>query len=109
MLAVGDPLGLEVTVTSGIVSATGRSLDVAAGAGASSTLTGLIQDDAAVNPGKSGGALVDLAGHVIGTTTAIASLSSSATTPSGSIGVGFAIPSATALSVARTLDPSPWC
>lgn len=109
VLAVGNPLGLADTVTSGIVSATGRSLDVAAESsatgGSSTSLSGLLQDDAAVNPGNSGGALVNLAGQVIGINTAIASLSSSTTTQSGSIGVGFAIPSATALSVAHQLDP----
>ena len=87
VLAIGNPLGLEGTVTSGIVSALNRSVPVSGDDGSSETLTGAIQTDAAINPGNSGGALVDAEGRVVGITTAGASLSGS-----GSIGVGFAIP-----------------
>ena len=118
VLAIGNPLGLSETVTSGVVSALGRDLTVAtdsdstgsdSGSGlpgqsstATETLTGTIQTDASINPGNSGGALVDASGRVVGITTAAASLSSSS---SGSIGVGFAIPIAKALAIAKTLSP----
>ena len=87
VLAVGNPLGLDETVTSGIVSALNRSVPVSGDNGSSETLSGAIQTDAAINPGNSGGALVDADGRVVGITTVGASLSGS-----GSIGVGFAIP-----------------
>ena len=113
VLAIGNPLGLSETVTSGVVSALGRDLTVATDSDSSSgfpgqtstateTLTGTIQTDASINPGNSGGALVDASGRVVGITTAAASLSSSS---SGSIGVGFAIPIAKALAIAKTLSP----
>jgi putative serine protease PepD len=89
VLAVGNPLGLSDTVTSGIVSALDRTISVAGDNGATETLRGAIQTDAAINPGNSGGALVNAAGQVVGITTASASLSGQ---DSGSIGVGFAIP-----------------
>ncbi|MDR7349437.1 S1C family serine protease [Glycomyces algeriensis] len=92
-VAIGSPLGLEGTVTTGIVSALDRSMTVSGeqgGAGqSSSTLSGLIQTDAAINSGNSGGALVNGDGELIGINTAIA------TTDSGSIGLGFSIPSNT--------------
>jgi putative serine protease PepD len=94
VVAVGSPLGLQGTVTTGIVSALQRP--VAAGgssAGADSTIDA-IQTDAAINPGNSGGPLADAAGHVIGLNTAIASVASGggAGQEGGSIGLGFAIP-----------------
>ena len=95
VLAFGAPLGLENTVTSGIVSARGRSIDTGG-----EKLSGLLQTDAAINEGNSGGALVDLSGHVIGINVAIATASEQ---DSGSIGVGFAIPAGTAVQVARQL------
>jgi putative serine protease PepD len=114
VLAIGNPLGLSETVTSGVVSALNRDLTVATDSTDSSsggfgqqsttsteTLKGTIQTDAAINPGNSGGALVDATGRVVGITTAAASLSSS---DSGSIGVGFAIPIAKALAIAKTLS-----
>lgn len=98
VVAIGSPLGLSATVTSGIVSALNRPVrtsspnQTARTAPAQDTVINAIQTDAAINPGNSGGALVDMSGNVIGINSAIASLSSSATAQSGSIGVGFAIP-----------------
>ena len=88
VLAIGSPLGLEGSVTEGIVSALGRTITVA-GDHTSETLQDAIQTDAAINPGNSGGPLVNSAGQVVGITTANASVSGQS---SGSIGVGFAIP-----------------
>lgn len=96
VLAFGAPLGLENTVTSGIVSALNRSVDTG-----TEKLSGLLQTDAAINEGNSGGALVDTAGHVIGINVAIATASQ---TDSGSIGVGFAIPAGTVTSVINQLE-----
>ncbi len=85
VVAIGNALGqFQNTVTSGIVSATGRPLVAASADGSNSEkLTDLIQTDAAINPGNSGGPLVDLSGRVIGINTAVASDAS---------GIGFAIP-----------------
>jgi putative serine protease PepD len=96
VLAFGAPLGLENTVTSGIVSAFGRSVDTG-----TEKLSGLLQTDAAINEGNSGGALVDTSGHVVGINVAIATASQES---SGSIGVGFAIPADTVTSVLKTLE-----
>lgn len=96
VLAFGAPLGLENTVTSGIVSALNRSVNTG-----SDNLTGLYQTDAAINEGNSGGALVDTSGHVIGINVAIATASQA---DSGSIGVGFAIPSDTVTKVVKQLE-----
>ncbi len=90
VVAIGSPLGLNSTVTSGIISATHRPV-TAGGKGETSYLNAL-QTDAAINPGNSGGPLVDLRGSVIGVNSAIATLGGSSTQQSGSIGVGFAIP-----------------
>jgi putative serine protease PepD len=98
VLAFGAPLGLENTVTSGIVSAFDRSVDTG-----TEKLTGLFQTDAAINEGNSGGALVDTSGHVIGINVAIATAGQES---SGSIGVGFAIPADTVTSVLKTLITS---
>jgi putative serine protease PepD len=90
-IAVGSPLGLEGTVTSGIVSALNRP--VTAGGSGESSYISAIQTDAAINPGNSGGPLVDAQGKVIGVNSAIASLGQSQSGgQSGSIGLGFAIP-----------------
>jgi putative serine protease PepD len=96
VLAFGAPLGLEGTVTSGIVSA----LDREVGTG-TEQLTGLLQTDAPINEGNSGGALVDTSGNVIGINVAIATASDQST---GSVGVGFAIPAGTVTSVVRQLQ-----
>jgi S1-C subfamily serine protease len=82
VFAIGNPFGLDHTLTSGIVSALGREIKSPNG----QAITGVIQTDAAINPGNSGGPLLDSAGRLIGVNTAIAS-------PSGAYaGVGFAIP-----------------
>lgn len=91
-VAIGNALGLQAstpTVTSGIISALGRT--VTAGMGASAeTLTDLIQTDAAINPGNSGGPLLDAAGDVVGMNTAVAASAGDGTTAQN---IGFAIPS----------------
>ena len=84
VLAIGNPFNLGHTVTAGIVSALGRS-----GLGVS-TFENFIQTDAAINPGNSGGALIDASGNLIGINTVIFS------GPTGSLGIGFAIPASTA-------------
>lgn len=82
MYAIGNPFGLDYTLTTGVVSALNRSLDTESGA----TINGLIQTDAAINPGNSGGPLLDSAGRLVGINTAIYS-------PSGAYaGIGFAVP-----------------
>lgn len=86
VLAVGSPLGLEGTVTAGIVSAVDRQ----ARFGDNGNRQSAIQTDAAINPGNSGGPLVNAAGQVVGVNTAIATLGTSSR--SGNIGIGFAIP-----------------
>jgi len=91
VLAIGNPFGVGETVTSGIVSALGRS-DLGL-----NTFENFIQTDAAINPGNSGGALVDVQGHLVGINTAIYSRSG------GSMGIGFAIPSATARNVMEAI------
>jgi putative serine protease PepD len=106
VVAVGSPLGLTGTVTSGIISALDRTVRVPGQAGgtASTPLFDAIQTDAAINPGNSGGPLVDLAGRVIGINSAIASLTGAGTDEqSGSIGLGFAIPVDEARSIALQL------
>lgn len=94
VLAIGNPLGFESTVTAGIVSAINRQSHGGAG---STTYTDYIQTDAAINQGNSGGALVNIYGQVIGINTWIASPSG------GSIGIGFAIPANNARGVVEDL------
>lgn len=105
VVAVGSPLGLSATVTSGIVSALNRPVRASQGGGESSLMDG-IQTDAAINPGNSGGPLVDMNGNLIGMNSAIASLSAGGFGQGGqggSIGLGFAIPSNFAKRVADQL------
>ncbi|MCQ4623420.1 trypsin-like peptidase domain-containing protein [Corynebacterium sp. CCUG 70398] len=102
VVAIGSPLGLSATVTTGIVSALNRPVRAAQGGGESSLMDG-IQTDAAINPGNSGGPLVDMNGHLVGMNSVIASLSQGASGESGSIGLGFAIPSNFARRVADQL------
>ncbi|WP_454041357.1 S1C family serine protease [Cellulosimicrobium sp. Marseille-Q8652] len=91
VLAVGNPLGLANTATTGIVSAVDRPVSASGSEGGTSVVTNAIQIDAAINPGNSGGPLFDAQGKVIGITSSIATLSSGGS-QSGSIGLGFAIP-----------------
>lgn len=110
VLAIGAPLGLSATVTQGIVSALNRTIQVASsavdedaglqfwnGTGSAPISLQVIQTDAAINPGNSGGALVNEAGELIGINVAIATAGNGA---SGSIGVGFSIPSNTSKRIA---------
>lgn len=120
VLALGSPLGLEGSVTAGIISAKDRTIESSSedeqqqGQGSdpfgqsqqqqqssstSTTMTGLLQTDAPINPGNSGGALVNVNGEVIGINSAIATSGSG----SGNIGLGFAIPSNKAKTVAEAL------
>ncbi|MFP5347965.1 MAG: S1C family serine protease [Actinomycetes bacterium] len=101
VMAIGNPLGLSDTVTTGIVSAVDRPVTTGGQAsespfGGSSApeqvVTNAIQTDAAINPGNSGGALVDASGTVIGINSSIASISTGSGGEAGNIGLGFAIP-----------------
>lgn len=95
VVAVGSPFGLDATVTSGIVSALNRPVNVGTDESGNSTTYPAIQTDAAINPGNSGGPLVDMNGAVIGINSSIrtaASQSGYEQSASGSIGLGFAIP-----------------
>jgi putative serine protease PepD len=121
VVAIGSPLGLEGSVTEGIVSALNRSYSVQdqqqqqgqlpyGGNGQNQqqsattiTIPNAIQTDAAINPGNSGGPLLNLAGQVIGINSAIRSADSSASGQSGNIGIGFAIPINTAHQAADQL------
>ena len=94
VMALGNPLGLANTATTGIVSALDRPVTASAEDGSDQVVTNAIQIDAAVNPGNSGGPLFNASGEVIGITSSIASLSGGMSGgSSGSIGLGFAIPS----------------
>ncbi|MEV6345007.1 trypsin-like peptidase domain-containing protein [Actinoplanes sp. NPDC051851] len=119
VLALGSPLGLEGSVTAGIISAKDRTIQSSSEeeqqqeeqspfgsqqqqgstSSTTTTMTGLLQTDAPINPGNSGGALVNTNGEVIGINSAIATSGSS----SGNIGLGFAIPSNKVKSVAESL------
>ncbi|GIF07949.1 S1C family serine protease [Actinoplanes siamensis] len=120
VLALGSPLGLEGSVTAGIISAKDRTIESSSEDGrqgqgqgqdpfggqpqqqqqsGGTTMTGLLQTDAPINPGNSGGALVNVNGEVIGINSAIATSGSG----SGNIGLGFAIPSNKAKTVAESL------
>lgn len=93
VVAVGSPLGLEGTVTTGIVSAMNRPVATGGDANNQNTVLDAIQTDAAINPGNSGGALVNMSGELVGVNSAIATLGGdSPDAQSGSIGLGFAIP-----------------
>ncbi|MGC4174601.1 S1C family serine protease [Demequina sp.] len=92
VIAIGSPLGLDSTVTTGIVSSLHRPVTTSSESGDSSSFMDAIQTDAAINPGNSGGPLIDSAGQVIGINSAIASTATSGT-QAGSVGLGFAIPS----------------
>ena len=118
VLAIGSPLGLDGSVSAGIVSALNRAITLQGeqpqqqspfgngGQSASPSDTAVIdaiQTDAAINPGNSGGALINADGQVVGINTAIASLAQGTTSEGGNIGVGFAIPIDTARDIAQQL------
>ncbi|MFI6176717.1 trypsin-like peptidase domain-containing protein [Nonomuraea sp. NPDC051191] len=95
VIAIGSPLGLSGTVTTGIVSSLNRPVIAGDETGAATeepAYISAIQTDAAINPGNSGGPLVNGRGEVVGVNSAIATLSRSVNSQSGSIGLGFAIP-----------------
>ena len=116
VMAIGAPLGLSNTVTTGIVSAVNRPVEVSVDEDSSSqdstqassdlVVTNAIQIDASINPGNSGGPLFDASGAVIGINSSIKSLSSSSDGQAGSIGLGFAIPSDLVVSIADQLIAS---
>jgi serine protease Do len=97
VLAIGNPFGLNQTVTAGIISAKGRSLPNGPGSSRDNRYDDFFQTDAAINPGNSGGALVNLKGEVIGMNTAIFSRSG------GYMGIGFAVPANMASAVMDSL------
>ncbi|PFG42116.1 putative serine protease PepD [Isoptericola jiangsuensis] len=102
VLAVGNPLGLANTATTGIVSALDRPVAASGEDASDVVVTNAIQIDAAVNPGNSGGPLFDAQGRVIGITSSIATMSDGSS-QSGSIGLGFAIPVNLATNVSQQL------
>ncbi|NYI42253.1 S1C family serine protease [Demequina lutea] len=103
VIAVGSPLGLDSTVTTGIVSALDRPVTTGDTASTSAYIAA-IQTDAAINPGNSGGPLLNMSGEVIGINSAIAALpGATQATGAGSVGLGFAIPSNQARRVAEQL------
>jgi S1-C subfamily serine protease len=104
VLAIGNPFGLERTLTTGIISSLGRSIQAPNGL----IIDDIIQTDAPINPGNSGGPLLNSAGQIVGINTAILSPSNS-----GSIGIGFAIPADTVRQITSELITSgyvryPW-
>jgi putative serine protease PepD len=107
VVAIGSPLGLQGTVTTGIVSALNRPVSAGDGSGEATSVIDAIQTDAAINPGNSGGALVNMNGELIGVNSAIATLGGGGQEdsgpPNGSIGLGFAIPSDQAKRIADEL------
>jgi putative serine protease PepD len=106
VVAIGSPLGLQGTVTTGIVSALDRPVAAGDGSGENVSVLDAIQTDAAINPGNSGGALVNMNGELIGVNSAIASMGGGDGTgggQSGSIGLGFAIPADQAKRIADEL------
>ena len=98
--AIGNPYGLEETFTRGIVSALNREIQAPDG----TKIAGAIQTDAALNPGNSGGPLLNTAGEVVGVNSQIASAQTGASGQSGSTGVGFAIASTTVAKAVKTIE-----
>jgi S1-C subfamily serine protease len=107
VIAIGSPLGLEGTVTAGIVSALGRAVHVFSGDGTSDAYLNAVQTDAAINPGNSGGALVDAAGAVVGINSAGRFSTTDASGQQTPVsGIGYAIPINYARDVAEQLIKS---
>ena len=102
VIAVGNPLGLSSTVTTGIVSAVDRPVTTQSDTSMQQVVTNALQVDAAINPGNSGGPIFNANGEVIGITSSIASLASGSS-ESGSIGLGFAIPANLVARVAQEI------
>jgi putative serine protease PepD len=101
VVAIGAPLGLSGTVTSGIISAMDRTVEVPAEDDRSALLVSALQTDAAINPGNSGGALVNCSGDLIGVPTAGATVpTADGGSSAGSVGLGFAIP----VNLAKTIS-----
>jgi S1-C subfamily serine protease len=98
-IAIGNPFGLERTLTTGVVSATKRTIQAPDGF----TIDGVIQTDAAINPGNSGGPLIDAAGRVIGVNSQI---ETGGTQGGGNVGIGFAVPIDTAKRIVPELKKS---
>jgi putative serine protease PepD len=104
VVAVGAPLGMDSTVTTGIISALHRAVTSEGDTADDHTVLDTIQTDAAINPGSSGGALVDMSGALIGVNSALATTGGDYITgPGGSIGLGFAIPVDQAIRIADQL------
>jgi putative serine protease PepD len=104
VVALGAPLGLSSTVTTGVVSALGRTVRVPSDDAGSALLASAVQTDAAINPGNSGGALVDCSARLVGVPTAGASVpDEQGNAGGGSIGIGFAIPVDSAMRIADQL------
>jgi putative serine protease PepD len=100
--AIGNPFGLDRTLTTGVVSALQRQIQAPNGF----SIDNVIQTDAALNPGNSGGPLLDAQGRVIGVNSQIESDSSSASGQAGNVGIGFAVPSNTVRNVVTQLQRS---
>jgi putative serine protease PepD len=105
VIAFGSPLGLDGTVTAGIVSSLNRPVTTQSDTSSTPSYVDAIQTDAAINPGNSGGALTDSSGKLVGINCAIASLNGQST--SGSIGLGFAIPINEAMRTVNEIITSP--
>jgi putative serine protease PepD len=104
VVALGAPLGLSSTVTTGVVSALGRTVRVPSADAGTALLASAIQTDAAINPGNSGGALVDCSARLVGVPTAGATIPDErGVAAGGNIGIGFAIPADSALRIADEL------
>jgi S1-C subfamily serine protease len=103
VVAIGSPLGLAGTVTSGIVSALHRPVRLSGEGSDTNAVINAVQTDAPINPGNSGGALVDSTGAVIGINTAMLAVGGTGSTGGGSTGLGFAIPINTVRDVAQQL------
>jgi len=102
VMAIGSPLGLSGSYTTGIVSALNRPVNTGEVSG-NAVVTNAIQTSAALNPGNSGGALVDATGQLVGINSSIATLGTDSSGTSGSIGIGFAIPTVLVQNVAQQL------
>ena len=104
VVALGSPLGLSGTVTSGIISAVNRDVSAPMAGGGTTVLTDSIQTDAAINPGNSGGALVTCDRRLIGVNTAISTVpNAQGVAGGGSVGIGFAVPATIAQRVTNEL------